>query len=313
MKPETRSFYEAAVQRAVERVVSGLDEALDLDALARACGLSAFHFHRIFRGMIGETPLELHRRLRMERAALSLRDDADRSVTQIALEAGYDTHEAFTRAFRARYGCPPSEFRQGPLSKGDSCVRPRQLALRTPSGIHYESLLDDPPSRALVQRSQSMTVEIRTMPALRAATVRHVGAYNRISEAFARLGEQAGRAGLTCGRSPMIAIYHDDPETTPEHELRSDAAIVVPEEALLPDTIGEHRLPAGRWACALHVGPYEHLGDAWARLMGQWLPASGERLGNGSSYELYVNHPGEAAQQDLRTELYVHLATTVLV
>jgi methylphosphotriester-DNA--protein-cysteine methyltransferase len=72
VKTETRSFYEAAVERAVTRIASTLDEALDLEAIARVAALSPFHFHRVFRGMVGETPLEMHRRLRLERAASQL-------------------------------------------------------------------------------------------------------------------------------------------------------------------------------------------------------------------------------------------------
>jgi AraC family transcriptional regulator len=72
VKSETRSFYETAVDRTVARIVATLDEALDLGALAREAALSPFHFHRVFRGMVGETPLELHRRLRLERAAWEL-------------------------------------------------------------------------------------------------------------------------------------------------------------------------------------------------------------------------------------------------
>jgi len=72
VKTETRSFYEAAVERTVRRISRMLDEALNLDSLAREAALSPFHFHRIFRGMLGETPLEMHRRLRLERAASQL-------------------------------------------------------------------------------------------------------------------------------------------------------------------------------------------------------------------------------------------------
>ena len=100
MKRETQSFYALAVQNAVARVVSSLDQALDLEGLARGAALSPLHFHRIFRGMVGETPLELHRRLRMERAARRL-GSSETSVTTIAFDAGYDSHEAFTRAFRS--------------------------------------------------------------------------------------------------------------------------------------------------------------------------------------------------------------------
>src|SRR5262245_16370072 len=110
MKPDTRSFYVLALQKAVEQVAAALDQALDLQALARGAALSPFHFHRVFRGAIGETPLELHRRLRMERAAWSLLQE-EAPVTEVAFAAGYETHESFTRAFRLYYHCSPSEFR----------------------------------------------------------------------------------------------------------------------------------------------------------------------------------------------------------
>jgi AraC family transcriptional regulator len=55
MKPDTRSFYARAVQAAIEHIAMHLDDALELEALARVACLSPFHFHRVFRGMVGET------------------------------------------------------------------------------------------------------------------------------------------------------------------------------------------------------------------------------------------------------------------
>jgi AraC family transcriptional regulator len=55
------------------------------------------------------------------------------------------------------------------------------------------------------------------------------------------------------------------------------------------------------------VGPYEQLGETWGRLMGQWLPHSGERGKSSDSYEIYLNNPTEVPKHDLRTELYVPL------
>ena len=89
MKPDTRSFYEQAVQRAIDHIARSLDEALDLETLARGACLSPFHFHRVFRGMVGETPLEFIRRLRMERAARQLAASPS-AVTEIAFDAGRD-------------------------------------------------------------------------------------------------------------------------------------------------------------------------------------------------------------------------------
>jgi AraC family transcriptional regulator len=55
MKPDTRSFYTRAVQAAIEHIATHLDDALELEALSRVACLSPFHFHRVFRGMVGET------------------------------------------------------------------------------------------------------------------------------------------------------------------------------------------------------------------------------------------------------------------
>lgn len=151
-----------------------------------------------------------------------------------------------------------------------------------------------------------MQVEIKEKPELRAAAVRHVGPYNQIGEAFGRLDAIVRPAGLLKPDTQMIAIYHDDPESTPTDQLRSDAAVTVSKGDAVPNGLSEQRVPAGRYACATHVGPYEKLGDAWARFMGEWLPASGHRMGDGVSYEVYLNNPmNEPDKQKLKTEMCV--------
>jgi len=164
-----------------------------------------------------------------------------------------------------------------------------------------------------------MQVELTELPSQRVAAFAHRGPYNTISDAFARLGAIAGQnmertsersaAGQTGlfghGAAAMVALYYDDPETTPAPELRSDAGIVVPSGIVLPAGLHEVRIAAGRFARTTHLGPYTLLGDTWARFMGQWLPQSGHRIGAGVSFELYRNNPMTAKPEDLITELYL--------
>ena len=96
---DTQRDYAERILKVLVHIQNHLDDPLDLDRLAALAFFSPFHFHRVFRGMVGEPVREHVRRLRLERAAHQLKI-GDQSVTQIAFDAGYDTHEAFTRAFK---------------------------------------------------------------------------------------------------------------------------------------------------------------------------------------------------------------------
>ena len=154
-----------------------------------------------------------------------------------------------------------------------------------------------------------MQVDISAHPARRLATVRHVGPYNQIGRAFAQLGQTLGPwMPVLAEQGAMLALYHDDPRIVPPEALRADAAMVVPEEFVLPPGLTEQHLPAGRYASTMHVGPYEQLGDVWQRFMGEWLPASGERAAASPSVETYLNNPETTLKAEWRTRLSIPLA-----
>ena len=324
-KPGTVSHYEALVAQALRRVVDRLDEALDLQALAEPACMAPLHFHRVFRGLVGETPLQLHRRLRLERAAWRLARDPDTNVLRIALDAGYDTHESFTRAFRDAFGRTPSEhrslaaaandpFRAGDETAGAGCPagKPPSHHLQAACGIHADGPRITWPADTRTMFSHRgariMNVEIETLPERRVAALAHHGPYDTIGAAFERLGAIAGPAGLfNQPGARMVAIYHDDPETVPAAQLRSAAGIVVPVDADIPAPLHEVVLPAGPWAWTLHQGSYGGLGDAWQRLLGQWLPRSGHQMAAAECVEVYLNHPGEVPEDRLQTRLYLPL------
>src|ERR1017187_9684083 len=110
MRHGTQESYQERILRVLVYIQTHLDDPLTLDDLAGVACFSPYHFHRIFRGLVGEPVAEHLRRLRLERAAGRLKF-TDRQVIDIALDAGYDSHEAFTRAFRANFGRPPSIYR----------------------------------------------------------------------------------------------------------------------------------------------------------------------------------------------------------
>src|SRR6201992_4482872 len=102
------------MQRVLDHIDRHLDDDLDLDALSSVAAYSKFHFPRQFTATFG---LSVHRYVqlaRMKRASYRLAYMDAESVTDIAMDAGYDAPDAFARAFRQRFGQSPSAFRQSP-------------------------------------------------------------------------------------------------------------------------------------------------------------------------------------------------------
>ncbi len=91
--------YAQRIQRVVDYLAEHLDDPLDFGTLAGVACFSPYHFHRIYRGLLGETVNDTVRRLRLHRSAIDLLDQ-DLSIERTARRGGYDSQAAFTRAFR---------------------------------------------------------------------------------------------------------------------------------------------------------------------------------------------------------------------
>lgn len=305
MKERTRQAYNAAVRRAAEHVADRLDHALDLAELSRAAGLSPLHFHHIFRRVLGETPLALHRRLRLERAALELAS-SETPVTAIAFDAGFETHESFTRSFQTAYACAPSQFRKRMSAHRKRMGHPERFPFELPAanGIHIR-LTRGVTEIDLATGGAAMDVAVVNLGEMRLAAIAHLGPRNMIGEAFGRLAAVAGPAGLFANPgAAAVAVFHEDAETTPASELRSDAGVIVPEGCAIPEGLCEVRIPAGSYARATHLGHYATLSDTWDRLRRRWLPDSGRLAKGHLTFEVY--RAADHSQPDqLETDLYV--------
>ncbi|WP_223637185.1 helix-turn-helix domain-containing protein [Corallococcus sp. EGB] len=102
---------DARIQRALERIAVDYADALRVEDLAKAAGMCRYSFLRAFRASMGESPYQYLQGYRLERAAEQLRGGKAASVLETALECGFTDPGRFARAFRARFGCVPREYR----------------------------------------------------------------------------------------------------------------------------------------------------------------------------------------------------------
>ncbi len=111
------------------------------EELARRLHVSRFHLDRIVRSVSGEAPAAFRRRVLLERAAYRLLTTRER-IIDVGVEAGYGSHEAFTRAFTRAYGVGPQRWRG----------RPGQIRLESPNGVHFH-----PPGSLRLPAQQKVT------------------------------------------------------------------------------------------------------------------------------------------------------------
>src|SRR5215813_224250 len=298
-KETTLRFYKECILRVLVHVQRHLDEPLALEELARLACLSPHHFHHVFTGMLGE-PLASHvRRLRLERAASRLKL-TDVAIIQIALEAGYETHEAFSRAFRKNFGLSPVQFRR----RNGVTTR-----IKAASSVHYVNrgrLRTFAPAQT---QDRSINVIIKRLKPMRVAFMRHIGPYDQVGKTWDHLMMFLGKEGLLDGTAQFIGICHDDPAVSPHDKIRYDACVTVDEGFRSCGDIGVQVIPQGDYAVTTHFGPYAKLGESYTKLLGAWLPHSGRRLRSTPCFEIYFNAPENTEPEDLITDIHAPLET----
>ena len=256
--------------------------------------------------MFGETPKQYTQRLRLERAAsrLLLNDD---SVLTVALDAGFNSHEVFTRAFRRYFGRTPVAYRAAALGHASPPVLDRHTWLLETSGpcIGLYHLTLDSPLRRL--QMSTLSIERREMTAQLFLFVRLKVARSEISKAIAEgLGKAfpyVMQAGLPIAGRPTARYLTSGPGLL---DMQVGVPIAVP--ALGAGDVQAGELPGGAIAVGLHAGPYDQLSDTYAA-MERWMDANGYRP-SGGPWESYVTDPGDVPDtKDWRTEVYWPIET----
>lgn len=278
--------YEQQLKKVIEFIGNHLDEKLTLAQLSDVACFSKYHFHRIFTAYTGLSLQQFIRWLRLKRAAHQLIVDKDISIIEIAINAGFESHESFTRAFKQICGISPSEFRAN-------------------SSWHAW----EQPPYFLPKQGETMNVIIKNMEERRLAVLEHRGDPKRVGESVNKLVNwaKAQPISLKPKAGEAFGFAYDDPKTTPPAEFRFDLGLTVPRQFKLHGEIVEKRLPAGRYAVVVHKGARDNIGNTVYHLYRDWLPQSGEELGDLPCIFSYQNFDHEVAETELITECWLLL------
>ena len=296
--PSTRAEYISRINRVIDYIETHLDRELTLKKLAHVACFSPFHFHRIFKAIVGETLNQFINRVRVQKAAAQLAANPGKSITDIAFDTGFSGSATFARSFKNHFGMSASQWRAGkkrPHSK--NCKTNRKKCEEMPRVTRYvDSTTQTLNWRIEMRDKKLLNIEVKEMPDVQVAYVRHIGPYkgdSRVFEdLFTRLMNWAGPRGLIGPDTKVMSVYHDDPEITEEEKLRVSACITVPEGTPVDGEIGTMKIDGGRFAVAgFELAGSEDYEPAWNRVFSEWLPESGFQPDDRLCYELYKNDP----------------------
>lgn len=287
MNEEKANTYAQRFERVFEFIERHLDEPLSVEKLSRVAHFSKFHFHRQFSQYAGIGVLAYVRQLRLRRASYRLVFHKHERIIDIALDAGFESPEAFARAFRQAFGQSPSQFRKSPR------WQPWSERVRLPPR----------------QRREKMDVKIVDFEETQVAVLAHRAAPELVNDSalkFIAWRKQSGLSPVKTSRT--FGIVYGDPDTTPPEEFRFDIcgemSEPVPEN---PQGVVSGVIPGGRCAVVRHPGSHERLAESIYPLYREWLPESGEELRDYPLFFHYRNLFPEVEEHELVTDIHLPL------
>jgi len=241
----------------LEYIEAHLDTNLDLAMLAAKCALSKYHFHRIFKALLGEQPIKYVEGRRLARAAHELLN-TDRRIVDIAFDFGFGSHESFTRAFKKRFLFTPSKFRKiKPDIRLEKKGKIGNLDLRLSHGKAK-------PNPTIIHK-----------PAFSIAGLMYSG---RNTSAVYQLWERfwkMDRAGsITADKQELLGICLHDIDMRNNEVFEYYAGFEISDSIHIPKIFKTIHIPEYDYAVFTHKGPVGNIETTYDLIYGNWLPRS---------------------------------------
>lgn len=288
MNAKPINTYDERISRVCEYISQNLDEELTLEAITNVAAFSKYHFHRVFSAYTGMSVTKFIQLARLKRASFRLAFEKNKRIIDVALEAGFSSPEAFSRAFKRIFDQSPSEFRAKP---------------------HWPQWHMRFQFNAEPYRDKSMKVDIVNFKTTNVALIEHVGPAEYVLETAGKFIAWRKETGLSPVKtSKTLGIAYSDPNITDPEKFRWDVCGSI--EGEVPSNkygVKAGTIPGGRCAVVRHKGSHGGLDNKIYGIYRDWLPESGEGVRDYPYFFHYLNLIHEVDECDLITDIYVPL------
>ena len=291
--------------RVLAFIDENLDDELTVERLSEVADFSKYHFHRQFSAHVGTGVHKYVRLLRLKRASHRLAFRVDETVTDIALDSGYDSNEGFARAFRKTFGQSPSEFRARP-----DWLRWEEIYRSLKAGMAGKLREAQVSGRGA---GEIRVVQVETTPI---AVLEHRGDPRQLGDSLRRFIRWRKQARLPPATSATFNLLYDDPHETPPEHYRFDIAAAT--TAALDGAASSHGIirkiiPGGRCAVRRLIGSDDGLGEAVTRLYSEWLPTTAYEPRDFPLYLQRVRFFPDVPEHEAVTDIHLPLQESRMV
>lgn len=267
--------YLEQVQAGIDHIEANLDFDLEISDVANAAGLSQWHFQRIFKALTNET---IKTYIRSRRLAVSLDKlvSTQERILDIAVAAGYESHEAFSRAFKLRFGMTPNEYRK----LGDKSLFLRKVRIDQDYLLHIHQNVSLQPT--FVVQAPMLLVGLCTRFYSVDSDKNNIG--ERLPALWAEFLPRAGEIEHAVGGVFFGVVRQIRTDTD---QLEYFAAVQVSELGELPENMVTTQIPAANYAHFWHRGLPKTVDLTVNYVYSNWLLGSGRRHTGGCDLEIY--------------------------
>lgn len=277
-----------AMNRAVEYLEEHITEKVDMEEVARIALSSSFHFQRMYHMLTGVTVGEYVRRRRLTLAAQDI--VAGGKIIDIAYKYGYETPEAFTKAFKKLHGMSPSAARKPGANFKAFPKLSFHISIKGDKDMEYKIV--EKTSFEVIGKQRKISME-------NDENFKQVPKFWNDSMAdgsYEWLKSHAGKLGV-------MGVCKDFGEHKDDNAFNYMIAIERP-DTVLPAGYITSTIPAATWAVFEAVGPLPGaLQDVVRRIFSEWLPATGYQHACAPELEIYPE--GDMSSADYRCELWI--------
>jgi AraC family transcriptional regulator len=272
--------YQRHVHRAVNYMALHLDRDVELDELAQIAGFSRFHFHRLFRAVMGEPVFHLRRRLRIEEAASQLLVCPDAPVADVAHDCGFKSSADFARVFRLHFGRSAREWRADDFwwfNDGRWEWRSREKFSHATPGETEPACGPSPAQLAQARNGkrfeQVSNVRVCQLPGFRVAYLRQIGPYQTALtlSAWQRFARWAVMHGMVGADSVGILLPRDNQFIVAPEHFRLDAGMIVDRDYVPDALLDTYDVLGGDYLIAEFVGRLDDDPLAGEYLWQHWM------------------------------------------